>query len=1074
MKNLNTNNSYCYHFNYLLRIITLFSVIVFTFLLSSVRVSAMKPACYSYNYLYKSLPEKYQKSEFIYEANGVAKLAFGSYKKSGTDYRTSMKHSGDTLYYCVNYNNHFTDNKSYIVNNTMYSDELRARIGLAMHLGTTKWNTKANSGYTTGHFITDYFMTQMVIHGLIYKYGGKYSDQGVDFDSLTFKSGTGNLGTKTKNLFKACCNAKFKSKKGNFQNAIFSFEKPSSEYIYYDESQYAFVSEVLSCNIDADNGTVSSFLRESDLYNSAGKGVANNIIVNDDIIYNSPYYFKIPIEILHDLDPGMYTAVVSQTNNFNRAIANMWSCSDKNYSNNQEVMGISYADTQIDDKTSVKFFIGEAYIRKTDSLSGDIISDAEFQLYQFDNTSNEYKYYKDFTYDSKSQKYYSGKIFCNKNNPDFKFKVIEAKSGKNYINDWAGEEFKLSENVPVVEINVENKPILGGLHVHKDGDQVTFSKSESGGKFIKSDSKMGLPKVRFSLYAADNIYNKNVLKYKKDQKITDFVTDEKGDAYVNSLLPGKYYFTESETDKLYVLKNNRVDFEITYKNNQYGSFTYTLDNHLKKCSLEIYKYTSDLGTSSDDNAEAGDIKDKIPLSGCTFGLYAKDDIYNPLGKLIISKDTFIAEKVTDENGYLKFDDLIYSDYYIKELKVPDGIVLNNEIIEVNSDKLELKADTTDEYNVAFHIHNDKQEYKINLYKYGEQFIGVDKSEDSNGAYYKYKTEYSTLKDVKYSLYGSDGNLIDSKITDDNGMIVFQSLEYGNYTCIEDSAPGIYEVNSAPIDIDCTQLKDNNSDDKEGAIEVSKELYDKMCSCSLDIIKMGEKTIVKEKSLEYDLMPLSDVVFGIYQNFEYVFPNGEKLPANSCLGYLVTDENGKASYDGVLPEGMYYLKELKTLRGYDIDQNIHPFEISSNNNNKIIINLSNEPFINNLSKTSVKIIKTDVETGKKLKGVEFSLYNSDGEIIGAYTTNRKGEIIVDDLPYGNYYFIETKCKNGYYSSNNKYSFTLDSSEMRILQITNTPILKLGFEENYKINLIILFAIMSVVLVLTFSAKIGRKK
>ena len=364
----------------------------------------MKPSCYSYDTLKKALPEKYRKSEYIYEADGVAKLAFGKYKKSGIDYRTSMKHSGDTLYYCVNYNNHFTDDKTFIINNSMYSDELRARIGLAMHLGTTKWNIKANKGYTTGHFITDYFMTQMVIHGLIYKYGGKYRDQGVDFNSLDFKSGTGDLSKKTKSLYEACCNAKFKSKKGNFQNAVFSFEKPSDQYLFFNEEIEAYVSDKLNCIIDDDNGDVSLFNRESDVRNSSGVIVAKQVVVNDDDnIYNSPYSFFVPFDVLYENEPGVYTVKVSQTNTFYRSIANMWTCSDKNYSNNQEVMGLSFENKEVSDDITMKLFIGETYIKKTDSVSGDNIKDAEFELYQYDNSINEYKFYRNFTYDEKSE-----------------------------------------------------------------------------------------------------------------------------------------------------------------------------------------------------------------------------------------------------------------------------------------------------------------------------------------------------------------------------------------------------------------------------------------------------------------------------------------------------------------------------------------------------------------------------------------------------------------------------------------------------------------------------------------------
>jgi uncharacterized surface anchored protein len=92
-----------------------------------------------------------------------------------------------------------------------------------------------------------------------------------------------------------------------------------------------------------------------------------------------------------------------------------------------------------------------------------------------------------------------------------------------------------------------------------------------------------------------------------------------------------------------------------------------------------------------------------------------------------------------------------------------------------------------------------------------------------------------------------------------------------------------------------------------------------------------------------------------------------------------------------------------------------------------------------------------------------LYNEKNEKMGVYKTNKKGIIQVNNLPYGKYYFIETKCRNGYYSTNNKYHFSLNSENTVVLNITNQPILKLGFNEHYKIGLI--FACIGIVFFIT---------
>ena len=127
--------------------------------------------------------------------------------------------------------------------------------------------------------------------------------------------------------------------------------------------------------------------------------------------------------------------------------------------------------------------------------------------------------------------------------------------------------------------------------------------------------------------------------------------------------------------------------------------------------------------------------------------------------------------------------------------------------------------------------------------------------------------------------------------------------------------------------------------------------------------------------------------------------------------------------------------------------------------------------NYLAKASVQIYKTDADTKKPLKNVEFTLYNDQNKEIGKYKTNRKGYIVVENLPYGSYYFVETKCPKGYYSTNNKYYFNLESPDTITLNITNQPILKLGFNEHYKAYMLICIIIMAAIFIWSFYMKKG---
>ena len=98
---------------------------------------------------------------------------------------------------------------------------------------------------------------------------------------------------------------------------------------------------------------------------------------------------------------------------------------------------------------------------------------------------------------------------------------------------------------------------------------------------------------------------------------------------------------------------------------------------------------------------------------------------------------------------------------------------------------------------------------------------------------------------------------------------------------------------------------------------------------------------------------------------------------------------------------------------------------------------------NRKMSGLQIIKIDSVTKKPLKGAEFTLYKQNGEIVGRYTTDADGLIIVDPLSPGWYKIVETKTLDGY---------VLDDIPKDI-QITNNQFVQAVFENAPKSTLII---------------------
>ncbi len=1004
---------------------------VFIILLSGNKAYAAKSIDhYTYTNIKNNLPKSYVKDEFLFESDDIAYIAFATYNDN--DYKTSVKKTnGEKDYlYCLDYSKHIDFDKKYTSKDNLFNNKLRARLAIAFYHGASKWKGLADSKYTTNNTILDYYMTQIVVHALIYKYGGKKSNYGIDFSKISFKKNTGNLKKKTKAFYKFCCNATIYSGTADFKKFTFSFKKPSSTYMYVDNNM--LTTPVIECSTDSNNSSVNKYTRS---ISSVEAPDSKFTIKETSAKYDSNCQITLPLSEADKLSPGLYSVKLSESVEFKRYLSQAWQSNDSEHAS-QEVGGLLTKKQNAEDDISFSFLIGNMVLKKTDSVTGEIIPDARFQLQQFDDKTGEYIFYKYLKYNDKSKLYESGNIYVMPNNKNNKFRVIEEQAGANYINDWAGTTFQLSKSNYYFEIEAENSPILGRLSIKKVGENINFSDS----KFKKTDN-VPLSNIKFGLYAKENIFIDGNIAYRKDQKIVDLITDSSGMINVDDLVSGEYYFKEEECNPLYDIVTEPHSF--TIKRNSEGKYnteSFELLNKLKSCQIKVLKEYYDKN------------EEKHPLKGVRFGLYARENINNVLGKPIIAKDSLIKEAVSDADGTILFGDLPYGDYYIKELEAPKGYILNDGIVEINKEDLKYN-DKIHQFFCQKEVINLMQKFKLRINKTGETFSNYTVEASEQGEYVQYQLAPVSLSNVEFSLFNKeDDSFIAKAATNEEGIVEYDNIMTGNYYVMETAAPEEYQIHSDKIYFDCGIDSDKYNPLAPPTLEAS--VNNELCKCKLTISKTGEQVRRGEHGLEYTQVPLEGVIFGIYQNFEYTFPSGEKLPKDSCVGYIVTDQAGNGSLESKLPIGNYYIKEIKTNAGYDLDANSYFFEVKANRNQNIDIQTdNNNQFVNQLSKAAVQIIKTDANTGKKLKNVEFTLYNNKDQAIGTYKTNSKGSITVKDLPYGKYYFIETKCRDGYYSSNDKYHFELNSPDKVILNITNSPVLQLGFDEYYKEGMIL---------------------
>ncbi|MDC2867334.1 SpaA isopeptide-forming pilin-related protein [Bacillus sp. BP-3] len=137
-------------------------------------------------------------------------------------------------------------------------------------------------------------------------------------------------------------------------------------------------------------------------------------------------------------------------------------------------------------------------------------------------------------------------------------------------------------------------------------------------------------------------------------------------------------------------------------------------------------------------------------------------------------------------------------------------------------------------------------------------------------------------------------------------------------------------------------------------------------------------------------------------------------ANQKVGTITTNESGTASLSG-LEIGKYSLKEVKAPIGYVLNDKIQTFEVKTGEIATVTVQ-------NAKIKGNIEIKKLS-DSGKTLPNVEFTLYTVDGKEVAKTTTNEQGIAQVKDLPYGKYYFVETKGVEGYLLNKIKYPFEI---------------------------------------------------
>ena len=246
---------------------------------------------------------------------------------------------------------------------------------------------------------------------------------------------------------------------------------------------------------------------------------------------------------------------------------------------------------------------------------------------------------------------------------------------KNYVeitvdSDTAYEVDGVSGDV-IIEVSYEDQPVKGNLIVYKKGEMLSGFEND----FIYEEQY--LSGAEFEVRAAEDICTPDhqkdadgnrIVLYAKDTLVATITTGESGKAVAKDLPLGRYYVVETKAPEGFVLNPEPVTVALTYQDQETPvvEAEAMVGNDRQKVSISVEKQ---------------DIENGQVLSGALFGIYNKKDI-QANGKVLVKADTLLQEMTSDENGMATCTlDLPFGEYYVKELKAPEGFVSSDEVLE---------------------------------------------------------------------------------------------------------------------------------------------------------------------------------------------------------------------------------------------------------------------------------------------------------------------------------------------------------------------------------------------------------